>query len=217
MIVGHPSLMYRYAINPSLIMALLGGIFAADFIELSCNRLGKGYGSALAMGLFALALAPSVTSDLQLNRLLNQSDTRALASLWIRNHIPATTVIAATDYDPIWNSYGEPQLPAGYQFVPMRNFYLLRATGIRWVFSDSLPGLDGYSPGPSASEQKNLDSKATLVLDINPIKEAAPMPVFDPNDAFYVPFQHISSMRLPGPRIRIWMLKPEQYNWTPTN
>ncbi len=41
------------------------------------------------------------------------------------------------------------------------------------------------------------------------------MPVFDQNDAFYVPFQHISSMRRPGPRIRIWMLKPRQYPWIP--
>ena len=39
------------------------------------------------------------------------------------------------------------------------------------------------------------------------------MPVFDQTDAFYVPYRHISSMRRPGPRIRIWMLKPKQFPW----
>jgi hypothetical protein len=210
MTVGHPSLMYRYAINPLLIMALLGGIFAADLIALAANWFGNAYGIALAVGLFALLLAPSVTTDLQLNHLLNQSDTRALARLWIMSHIPPPAAIAATDYDPIWNSFGEPQLPTGYKFLPVENFALLRARGVGWAFSDSLPGLDQYSPGPSADEQKGLDSKATLMFDLNPIKEGAPTPVFDPNDAFYVPYRHISSMLRPGPRIRIWMLKPGQ-------
>ena len=208
MTLGHPSLMYRYAINPLLIMALLGGILIADLVELASNWSGSDYSAWLAVGMFALLLTPSVISDLQLNRLLNQSDTRAIARTWILNHIPPKTVIAATAYDPVWNSYGEPQLPANCRFVPLGNFDSLRARGIRWVFSDSLSGLDQYSPGPTAAEQKDLDSQATLVLDISPIKEGAPPPVFDPSDAFYVPFQHLSSMRWPGPRIRIWMINP---------
>jgi hypothetical protein len=97
-------------------------------------------------------------------------------------------------------------LPDAYRLVSMEDFESLRANGVLWVLSDSLPGLVKYSPGPSAAEDKSLDSEATLVLDINPIKEGSPTPVFDPNDAFYVPYQHISSMKWPGPRIRIWRL-----------
>ena len=201
-----PYIMYRYAINPLLVMALLGGIFAADLIELAPNWLGNRYGRSLAVSLFALLMAPSLISDLQLDRLLLQPDTRILARRWILSHVSPPAVIAATDYVPFWNSFGEPQLPATYEFVPMRSLDLLRAEGIRWVFSDSLPGLARYSPGPSAAEQSSLDYEARLMLDINPISDGAPMPAFDPNDAFYVPSQHISSMRWPGPRIRIWML-----------
>jgi hypothetical protein len=201
MSIGHPSLMYRYAINPLLIMAMLAGILAADLIALASNRSGNSYGVWLSVGLFALLLTPSGISDLQLNRLLNQSDTRAIARTWILNHIPPMTVIAATA------SYGEPQFPANYKFVPLKNFDLLRVRNIRWVFSDSLPGLEDYSPGPTRTEQAALNSEGSLLFDVNPIKEGAPTPVFDPNDAFYAPFQHISSMTRPGPRIRIWMLK----------
>lgn len=207
MTVGHPALMYRYAINPLLVLALLGGIFAADLIQLAYNRFGNGYGIALAAGSFMLLLAPSVIDDLELNRLLNQSDTRALASRWIQSKIPPLSVIAATDYVPVWNSFGEPPLPPTYRLVPLQNFDSLQANNIHWVFSDSLPGLVRYSPGPTSAEQSSLNSEGTLLLDINPVKEGSPAPVFDPNDAFYVPFQHISSMTQPGPRIRIWKLK----------
>jgi hypothetical protein len=205
--VGHPALMYRYALNPFLLMALLAGVSAADLVELASRRLGTRWGIPLAVALFGLLLAPSVTRDLQLNRLLNQSDTRALARLWIQSHVPPLTVIAATDYDPIWNSFGEPQLPPSYRFAPLQNFDSLPARGIHWVFSDSLPGLEAYSPGPTGTEQAALNSEASLLFDLNPVKDGSPTPVFDPNDAFYVPFQHISSMTRPGPRIRIWMLK----------
>ena len=207
--VGHPALMYRYAVNPFLLMALLAGVLAADLVQLAPKRLGTRWGIQLAVALFSLLLVPSVTRDLQLNRLLNQSDTRALARLWIQSNVPPLTVIAATDYDPIWNSYGEPQLPLDYRFVPLQNFDSLPARGIHWVFSDSLPGLEAYSPGPTPTEKAALDSEGALLFDLNPVKDGSPAPVFDPNDAFYVPFQHISSMTRPGPRIRIWMLKPK--------
>jgi hypothetical protein len=204
--VGDPPLLYRYAITPLLVMALLAGVLAADLVGLASLRLGAGRGISLSLVLFALILGPSLVRDLQLDRLLLQTDTRALARLWIQSRTPPMTTIAATDYDPIWNAFGKPPLSGPYQLTPLKDFDALRAKGISWVISDSLPGIR-YSPGPSPEEQKDLDSEATLVLDINPIKEGAPAPVFDPNDAFYVPFQHISSMTHPGPRIRIWKLK----------
>jgi hypothetical protein len=158
MTIGHPSLMYRYAINPLLITAMLGGILAADLIALASNWSGDSYGTWLAVGLFALLLTPSVIRDLQLNRLLNQSDTRTIARSWILSHIPPGTVTAPTAYDPVWNSYGEPQLPPDYRFVLLQDFDSLPARGIHWVFSDSLPGLEAYSPGPTRTAQAALNT-----------------------------------------------------------
>lgn len=206
MTVGRPALMNRFAVSPLLVMALLAGVFVADLFEFASERLGAARGIALCAALFALTLGPSLVRDLQLNRLLDQPDTRVQARNWMRSHIPPLTVIAGTDYDPVWNTFGKPQSPGLYSYVPLEDFNSIRGKVILWVLSDSLPGIP-YSPGPSAAEQKGLDSEATLELDIDPIKEGAPTPVFDPNDAFYVPYQHISSMRWPGPRIRIWRLK----------
>ena len=209
--VGDPPLMYRYALNPLLVMALLAGVFVTDMIQFASGWLGAGLGVASSAALFALILAPSVVHDVQLDRLLLQPDTRTLARLWIEKHIPQPSLIAGTDYDPIWKHFGKPQLSSVYRLIPMEDFDSLRANGVAWVVSDSLPELARYSPGPSEAEQAALNSEATLVLDINPQKEGGPMPVFDPNDAVYVPFQHISTMKWPGPRIRIWMLKPEAH------
>jgi hypothetical protein len=207
MTAGKPSLIYRYSLNPLLVMALLAGVFAADLLQFASARLGPRRGIAAWVALFALMLMPSLVHDVQLDRLLAQKDTRVLARWWIHNQIPPSAAIAETDYDPFWNLYGKPQqsqeLASYYKFSSLEDPQLRRVPRF-WVVSDSLPGLARFSPGPTPAEQKALDSEATLVLDINPIKEGTPMPVFDPSDAFYVPFQHISSMDRPGPRIRIW-------------
>ena len=75
------------------------------------------------------------------------------------------------------------------------------------VMSDSLEPLAFYSHGPMPDELAMLNSNATLVFDADPLKPGKPMPVFDAADAFYAPLRHITSMRRPGPRIRIWKLK----------
>ena len=66
-----------------------------------------------------------------------------------------------------------------------------------------------YSRGPTPHQLAELDREATLVKEFNPLKPDTPAPVFDEADAFYTPLRHGSSMKRPGPRIRIWQLKEE--------
>lgn len=205
-----PQLEYRWLLNSVLAMALLAGVFAADLTAFASARLGTRRGISLAVAVYALLLAPSLIRDLQLNRLLLRTDTRTLARQWIVDHIPRGTAIAVTHSGM---PYGKPQLPAGswppelYTFVPIKDLDSLRVQNVSWILSDSFPPLSLWSRGLSDAALAVLNSDATLVLDINPIREGVPTPVFDPNDAFYVPFQRISSMERPGPRIRIWKLK----------
>ena len=92
------------------------------------------------IGLSALMVLLLVR-DLELNRLLSQTDTRTLARRWITTHIPPGSAIAEIDNT---TPYGKPQL-AGYQIVPFQNPSFLRASNVRWVLSDSSPSLWLYS------------------------------------------------------------------------
>ncbi len=193
---------YRYLLVPFPAIVLLGGVLIADAAGFAMHVGGRPAVMAIALGL-GLILMPSIIRDIQLDRLLLQTDTRTLARQWIEAHIPRGSRIAfAGGMMP----FGKPQLPYDYSLVPFCDPPTLRATHVRWVISDELPALRFYSPGPSEAELSMLDSEATLVFDVNPLKSGS-APIFDANDAFYAPIRHISSMTRPGPRIRIWELR----------
>jgi hypothetical protein len=194
---------YRYLMIPFPAMALLGGLMISDLTRIAARRIGQSGALALATAMTALLLMPCFVRDLQLNHLLSQTDTRTIAREWIEGHIPPGGAIAATDNT---TPYGKPQLYT-VRVVPLANPQLLKQEGVEYVMSDSMPPLQYYSRGPTSLEQAWLDSQATLVFDVNPLRADAPTPVFDATDAFYVPLRHITSMTRPGPRIRIWKLK----------
>jgi hypothetical protein len=195
---------YRYLIIPLPAMALLTGVFITDMRDIGSGILGHKRAATIVTFALGLLLAPSALRDLQLNRLMLRTDTRTLARLWIDAHIPNNSAIAETDST---TPYGKPQLDASYRIVPLGDLRALREEKVGWILSDSFGPLSYYSVGPSARDLPMLNSKATLVFDTNPIIYGAPRPIYDPNDAFYVPLQHISSVRRPGPRIRIWKLQ----------
>ena len=196
-------LFYRYILMPFPAMVLLAGGLVAALIGLARDRLGPRAGLALGLVAFGLLLAPSLVRDIQLDWVLHRTDTRVLALRWVEAHVPRGSTIAEIDNT---TTYGKPPLWNKYQIVPFEDPASLRAKGIFWVLSDSYPALF-YSRGPFYFESAELNSKATLVFDCNPLIEGAPAPIFDPNDAFYVPLRRISSVARPGPRIRIWKLK----------
>jgi Dolichyl-phosphate-mannose-protein mannosyltransferase len=194
---------YRYLMIPFPAMAILAGRMASDLAQLASRRVGQRWALELTAGGLALVLTPCFVRDLQLNRLLAQTDTRTLAREWIEAHIPPGGALAATDNT---TPYGKPQLYT-VRVVPVTNVQTLKDEGVQYVMSDSMAPLAYYSHGPAPGEQAMLDSNATLVLDIDPIRPVVPAPVFDAADAFYAPLRHITSMTRPGPRIRIWKLK----------
>src|SRR5207253_802220 len=139
----------------------------------------------------------------QLNDLLLRPDTRNVAARWVADNVAQGSPIAEIDHT---TPYGKPPIRESHSIVPFGNPPVLKAKGIFWVLSDSNPFLAHYSPGPSDLQRSMLQSDATLVFDLNPLAEGASDAVYDPNDAFYAPLRHISSMETPGPRIRIWKL-----------
>lgn len=196
-------LFYRYILIPFPGMALLAGVLVTDIIAFASVQLGKRRGGALAIAAFALLLAPSLVRDIQLDLLLNRTDSRILALRWIEQHVQRGSAVAEIDQT---TPYGKVPLMTSYRVVQFEDPKLLRGKGVAWVVSDSYSPLF-YSREPTADELAALNSQAILVFDANPMLSGAPVPIFDPNDAFYVPLQHLRSVTRPGPRIRIWKLK----------
>ena len=201
---GHPQLQIRYLINPLLAMVLLAGVFASEVVGPSLSRFGvagRGIVAALAA---ALLLSPSLVRDLQMNHLLGQTDARTIARQWMIAHVPQGSTVAMMGGD----GYGKPKFNERYHIIsidpPLTNGGSLESAG--WVVLDSAPQLSLWSKGLSDAAVAELNAKGTIEFDIDPVRPGAAAPVFDPNDAFYVPFYHIPSMVRPGPRIRIWKL-----------
>jgi len=201
---GHPQLVFRYLVIPLLAMAVLGGVFAADLIALACSRMGTRPGLVMAGLAGILMLAPSLMRDVQLDALLDQTDTRTLARKWMSEHIsPASSLVLVSG-----DGFGKPQVAGMYNPLPVHSLDCLkRATkSAQWVVSDSFPPLSVWSAGATDAELAELNSEGTLEFDVDSIRPGTETPIFDPNDAFYVPFNHTTSMLRPGPRIRIWKI-----------
>jgi hypothetical protein len=186
-------------------MLLLAGVLCGDAFAALRSRLGDRRAVLASAAGLALVLAPSIVRDYKLNRILNRPDTRTLARQWIEKNVPPGSAIAATDST---TPYGKPQLGGRYRLVPFVNLGEARRNGVEWVLSDSSP-VAFYSPGPTPTQLAELDRDAELTLDLDPMKPGTPMPVFDQADAFYAPLRHTSSMKRPGPRIRVWRVKKE--------
>ncbi len=201
---GHPFLEFRYLVNPLLAMALLGGLLTADLTTLACSLIGTRLGLPMAGLAGILLMAPSLIRDVQLNRLLDQTDTRTIARKWMTEHIPPVSRIVLLGGD----GYGKPKVPGRYILLPVNNLHRLTKVTqwANWVVTDSFPPLSIWSHGATDAELAELNSEGTLEFDVDSMRPGAETPTFDPNDAFYVPFNHITNMLEPGPRICIWKI-----------
>lgn len=194
---------YRYVMVPLPALFLFLGIAVSDVQKFASRRM-PSRAATLGVAIFViLLLVPSVIRDYKINRHFGRRDTRTIARLWIEENIPRGDRIAATNHQ---TPYGKPQVAGRNSYVSLDMPSELRARGVRWILSDS-GVLPFYSPGPSVTQEEMLASQALLRLDINPIKPGTPKPVFDEADAFYVPLRHGSSVKRPGPRLRIWELR----------
>lgn len=195
---------YRYLLIPMPAMALLVGLCLSDIAGLGARALGSRTAAFCTAAALALILLPCAVRDIELNRLLLQTDSRTLAREWIQTHIRPGTKIAAVD---VTTPYGKPQLPWPYQLVPFESTQSMRARGLTWLLADSFAPLSFYSPGPNPAQMAEIRSQAKLMFDVNPRRPDTPAPVLDAADAFYAPLADIGSVLRPGPRIRIWRLK----------
>jgi hypothetical protein len=195
---------YRYLVFIMPPLALVTGWMLADLAETARRLLQPRYAYAAIAAVLALVLTPSLIRDIYLNRLLLQDDTRTMAKEWIEQHVEPGSLIGVSD---VGNMCGKPQLSGSYRMVALDSVHTLRAKNIRWVLSDYFPPIRFYSQGVTDAQDADLKKNAKLVLELNPFKPGKPMPIVDPQDAYYAPIERISNMTRPGPIIRIWEIK----------
>jgi len=192
---------HRYLLIPLPAMAMLAGVFVSDLTHAAASKVGRRPALIATAVVLGLILAPSLIRDVELNRFLPRSDTRALARQWIEDHVPPDDRIAARQ------GYGTPRLPIG-QIVNVEELSSLRVKHVHWVLWDDFTPLTFYSSPPPDWLLAQARTQATLVFDADPMRPGGgDPPAFDAADAFYAPLTNITSMERPGPRIRIWKLK----------
>ncbi|MBN2370406.1 MAG: glycosyltransferase family 39 protein [Vicinamibacteria bacterium] len=176
----------------------VAAILAAALVVALASRVIRAKRVPLVAGL-ALGLAslgPAYRSALT-SRLLAKTDTRQIARDWIKRHVPGGSDIAIHRAFV----YGKPELPHGYQYVDIESGRGLLA---RWALLDDSP-IRYYSPPPPESAVEMLNARGRLRERYDPfIPGLAKRAVFDPADAFYLPVSGLSSMRRPGPTIKIY-------------
>ena len=151
---------------------------------------------AATLVLVAEPLASAVAHD----RIASRTDTRVLATRWMAEHLPrgAQVDILGTR---LW-VYGVPQMPPG---IDARHAApepgALAAAGIGYVLTHDHP-LPFSHVDPEVME--GLAGHLRLLEDFNPfVGDGA---VFEPADAYYIPFHGFGAVERPGPRVRIYAL-----------
>ena len=147
----------------------------------------------------AVLLAPSLIRDWKLARLLVRPDTRAVAREWIEGHVSAGEAIAILRD----RGCGLPRFAASRPLLVLDSPLALADSAARWIVLDSTP-FSALSPDLDTPSQRRLDAWGELVLDVDPREAGTPEPIYDRLDPLFVPLQHASSVKRPGPRIRVW-------------
>jgi hypothetical protein len=156
---------------------------------------------AAACGLALLLGVEPGLRALQADLLLAQPDTRNLAREFIVTHVPAGARIGANTY----YQYPKPQLPPEYRLVDFAGPDWAEA---EWALVEDHP-VSFFSPPVPPDAAQRIASHGELAADFDPfVPGRRDDGVYDPADAFYVPLAGLDTVTRPGPRLRIYRLRP---------
>jgi hypothetical protein len=117
-------------------------------------------------------------------------------------HLPPGTNVEVIGTQ-LW-VYGRPEMPPGLIGRHVRpDLETLRHEGIRWVLTHEHPlPFSRVPPDVMAALAPHL----RLAAEFDPFTMRRDEAVFEPGDAYYIPFHGFAGVRRPGPLIRIYEL-----------
>lgn len=208
MIATGKAVFMRYYLSLVPILAIAAGALIAWIVKKVAERRPPLKWAALTAAIVVCA-AGSAWTSIQQNRLLACEDTRAEARRWLEKNIPPRQPVGVPmDWWGEYYHYGKPSLPPGCVYVPVQPNEV-RARNIRTlVVDDSLLRL--YSPPERKAWSDWLERNAKLLHEITPYNRPIDdiRAVYDQLDAFYVPVARFKGIARPGPRIRVFSVKP---------
>lgn len=197
---------YLLPVVPFLAVAAACGV--CDLGERASRWIAPAHAGVVIALLAALVATPSAVTAIQIDRLLSDTDTRVLAAESIATAFPCGATIHQNGF-----VYGHVQLPTsgtGARYTPVT----FDESG-REFRADAAP--TGTRPDLIVIQQSTLAysrvSKALLEIVASDYSKAgevvgttdAARPVYDNDDAFYVPLAGFSGVLRPGPDIRIYV------------
>jgi hypothetical protein len=176
-------------------------ILEAGLLVAVCKRLAPRH-TAAAVTVGALLLsAPMAWSSFQFDRLAARTDTRALATQWLEENTPRGSRIAVVG-TRFWH-WGAPTLPPGRRLVrPGANPLHPRVADFL-VTHDHELFWSSVDPQLLARSARHLEP----LIDFDPRAGQSGTPVFERNDAYYIPIHGFDGVSLPGPRVRIYRVR----------
>jgi 4-amino-4-deoxy-L-arabinose transferase-like glycosyltransferase len=201
----------RYVVPLVPFAALLAAV-AVDGLARRAGRLVGGGHTArgvIAATLTMVVAASSLSRSIAFDRLLDRTDNRVRAGMWVQAAFPDGATIHQTG-----SPYGRLQLVPGWRFPQwafdagtgtFRDGGRPLAAWPRLVIVQTSP-LTVYSEVPPALSRVLRDRYRSLQKFEVEDTHSSASPVFDQQDAFYVPLSGLERYRRPGPMIEVFEL-----------
>jgi hypothetical protein len=193
-----PVLLSRY-VTPALpaIAILEAGAVVTFLRRFAPNHVG----ALTSLAALALCTEPLIDS-IQLNRLLAMPDSRVQATEWLAEHIQPRerTLIVGTRF---WG-WGEPALPPPARRVELHGRKQIDPRVADWVVAHDH---ELFWSDTDRALLRRSRPWLELRAEFDPNAPRGPAPVFERNDAWYVPISGFSGVFFPGPRVEIYRVR----------
>jgi hypothetical protein len=193
-----PALLSRYMtpILPAFAIVVASAVTAA------ARRLVPERAGLAVVAATALFVAEPLWRSTQFGRIAAETDTRVLASNWLRENAVAGSKVAIGG--TVFWSWGEPWIPATLELVRTDlDPASLDAAGVRYLVThDHVLFSSRVDPGWMARLAPRLRLRAEFDPFVGPRERAS----FDFQDAYYMPMAGFGVVARPGPAVRIYEL-----------